>query len=112
MPTFCPGRRTDTFESRCVNQAACEVCECFGDRLLIDGVSHCVVWDREHVKYEQGSAGVPTSTIEICWPTCKPIAIKVGSKVIRNGLVYTVRDEPQNQHDGWTCTQLRYCGKC
>lgn len=113
MPTFRPGKRGDTFEERCLCEPLIELCECRGDRnTLIDGVKHCVIWDREYNKYDNGEVGVATSTIEICWPTCRPIDVRKNSTVVRDGKNYTVREQPRDNFDGWTCTTLKYCGNC
>lgn len=113
MPNLRPGRRSNTFEQRCVKSMVSEVCGCIGEDMLVDKCRGCYVWGREFMKSGDDFIGINDSEISIYWPSCEHRNVDCGSEVIRLGKRYTVKNGfPRNLHNGWKCAELEYCGLC
>ena len=114
MPNFRPGTAEDCFIERCIKKHLPSIVKCAGDRnVTIDGQSGCCVyWNMEEDKDADGFVRTPNKIIIMCWPCNSPFTVKADSEVIRKGLTYKVRNDPEDQHDGWFCATLKYCGAC
>lgn len=113
MPNYRPTTtRAETFEDRCLKGAAFDMLKTWGEDLLVDGKKERLIFKIRAENSDGGFLEVKNQVIEIKWPTCADTSVMCGSKIVRKGIIYEVKTEPEQLFNGWTSAEVSQCGQC